>query len=145
MIMDKHYHAALAATLRSLCTLRFNIHMPICTPAASTRAPHPSLFGNHQIYIPASGQAWEGQKSNTPTIKPTYSLLWSGRSGRSGRNKHLRTCARVRAVNRIFLSHLIFPIKKSTLPTPTTPVFMRISALTKNLYHPSHPDQRSLI
>lgn len=108
MSTDKHYHAALAASLQSLCTLKFNIHEISCACAATPAPPSPFATSSRIIKTDAiRPSASERVRVYPDRFSLYFSLTYYPCPSCPGENQHTRAHARARGKS-IILSDLLF-------------------------------------
>lgn len=113
-----NYHAALAATLQSLCTLKFNIHEIYCACAAPAAPPSPVVTSTNIMKSSASVRVLSGCVRVYPDRYSLYFFLtYYHCPSCPGKNQHTRAHARARGKS-IILSDILFILKLKPLGQP---------------------------
>lgn len=140
MTMNKHYHAAQAASFLSCCTGERRDSGRVCAVSVVRfGAPTPLLLDPAAKMVSTDARAVRaGQGKTTSLDQNTSAIIDVVRVVRVVRAKNTssHTCARTRACEYYLSSYsLFFSIKENTLTTLTTLMIAGLFALT------SHPDQ----
>lgn len=111
MNKQHYYHAALSATLQSLCTLKFNIHEISCACAAIPAPPSPVATSTNIMKSSASVRVLSGCVRAYPDQYSLYFFLtYYLCPSCPGKNQHTHAHARARGKS-IILSDLLFILK----------------------------------